>query len=238
MIGLLIFLGVVLFLWLLLRVPLVVTADYDDVFTAQVRWLSFSIARFPAAPKKPKKEKKKKDKPAEAAKEEASKAGKSAEPGVFARFYKYQGIPGFLELLTELKRALGSFGRSFGRAIWLRRFDLQIVVTGGEPADLAQKYGKLCAALFPLLGDLGARVRHSPCFRRRVDIHPEFTGWDRKNARCGVECAVIPSTLLRAVLVLALRLLLRVVRKFLKGAKPPKPSKSAEIAVQAKAHKA
>lgn len=221
MLGLAIFLGVIALLWLLLRIPVVVTADYSDGLTARARWLFLRFALFPQPAKKPKKKKKKKAEP-EKKEEEKPKQEGAKEPGIVARFYEYQGIQGFLALLRELANVLQKFGHGVGRSIRVRRFDLQIVVTGGEPAELAEKYGKTSAAAFSSLGYLSSHVRISRRCRHRIDIHPDFTGWDKKQVQCGATLAITPSTLLLAVLALAVRLVLRVLLRFLKGAKPPK----------------
>ena len=227
MLGLAIFLGILIFFWMLLRVPVVIAADYADEFTAEVRWLFLRILTVPAPEKKKKKKKPKKEKPKkEKEKEEKPKEEKPKEPNILARFYKYQGIPGFIDLLRELVAALKKFGHGIGRSIKVRRFDLQMVITGGDPAEIAEKYGKTCAAVFPALGYLANHTRFKRNCPRRIDIHPEFTGWDKKQLQCGAELAIRPSTLLAAVLALVARLGVLVLLKFLKGAKKPKEPKA------------
>lgn len=227
MLGLAIFLGILAFFWLL-RIPIVVAADYGDGFTAGARWLFLRIPLVPRPEKKPKKTKK--EKPKEEKKEEAPKEEKAKGPGAFARFYQYQGIPGFIELLRATVDALKKFGYGINRSIKVRRFDLQLVITGGDPAEIAEKYGKTCAAIFPALGFLASHLRFRRNCSRRIDIHPDFTGWDKKQVQCGAEFAIRPSTLLAAVIALAVRLLIRVLLKFLRGAKPPKKRKKPEAA--------
>lgn len=238
MLGLAIFLGILVFFWMLLRVPVVVTADYADAFTAEVRWLFLRILRVPAPEKKKKKPKKVKKKKEEKPKEEKKKEEKPKEEkpkeNILARFYRYQGIPGFIELLGELVRALKKFGHGFGRAIQVRRFGLQMVITGGDPAEIAEKYGKTCAAVFPALGYLANHTRFKRNFERKIDIHPAFTGWDKKQVQCGAELAIRPSTLLAAVLALVARLGVRVLLKFLKGAKAPKAAAARPLPVAQK----
>ncbi|MCL2106542.1 MAG: hypothetical protein FWH26_05745 [Oscillospiraceae bacterium] len=201
-----------------------IDAYYADKFTMKAKWLFITLLRVPGPEKKPKK--KKKEKPKKEKKPGEEPEGPK-EPGAFARFYQNEGLAGFMELLRRLMDALRKFGRGVQRSILIRKFDLQIVVTGGDPQELAEKYGKACAAVFPVLGWFNShlRVRRGGKGHHRIDIHPDFTGWDKKQLQCGAVIAISPLRLVAAVLALAARLIVRVLLRFLKGARQGREQK-------------
>jgi hypothetical protein len=218
MVGWMIALGIIALGLGLLSVPLVVRAHYGEGFTANARWLFFRIPLVPQPEKKS--GKKKKEKPRSEKKEKSNEQEKK-EAGVFARFYKYQGVTGYIDLLRRAVAFLKQFGGGFNRCVKLYEFALHMVIVGEDPAALSEQYGKLCAALFPSLGWLSSHLRHRRSFCRRIDVHPDFTGWEAKQFECGAVFSVSPLRLLQALLLLALRLFFGVVLRFLRGAKPP-----------------
>ncbi|MDR2753322.1 MAG: hypothetical protein LBB50_03330, partial [Oscillospiraceae bacterium] len=172
--------------------------------------------------------KKKKEKPPKEKKEPEKKEepDKPKEPNIFQRFYQYQGVPGFVELLWRVVAALQAFGRGLWRAFYIRRLAFYMVLPGGDdPAALAEKYGKLNAAIYPPLGWLMSHLR-SRKGAAHVQLHPDFTGWGKKQMECEAELTVCPLVLIAALLGLLLRLGVRVGLKFLQGSKPPSSSKS------------
>ena len=52
-----------------------------------------------------------------------------------------------------------------------RQFSLQIVVGDDDAADAAMRYGRVCAAVYPLLTLLGRTFRFR---KRRVDLRCDF----------------------------------------------------------------
>ncbi|MDR1464151.1 MAG: hypothetical protein LBJ11_02460 [Oscillospiraceae bacterium] len=227
MLALSIFLGLLLLIAGFLCVPVVLDAAYHDKFTARVRWLFWTWPLVPKPEKKkkkkPKKEKKKtEDKPEDEKKEDNG----PKEPGVLQRFYQYRGIGGFTELLGRTVRALRQFGRLVCFSLTIRYFRLYLVVVkGDDPHALAEAYGKTCAAVFPSLSWLSTHMRLR---RSRINIHPDFTGWEGKQLVCETEVSMIPLVLLAALLLLVLRLAVRVVLRFFLGARKPKPSAPAQ----------
>jgi len=228
MIALYIILGFVALLAGLLCIPLVLRVEYADSVALRLRWLFLTILRVPAPEeKKPKKKKKKKEKPEkEKKKEDKPKKEKEKKPSPFQRFYEYQGISGFIELLGRAVDALKQFRHGLWRCFRIRELRLHMVVMGGEPDALVEKYGKTCAAVYPALGWLSTHLRSRPG-KIRATIAPDFTGLAQKEIACTAEISVVPLLLLGAVIMLLLRLGIKVVLKFFKGAKPPKKEKQA-----------
>jgi len=223
MTALYIILGLIALFVGLLSIPVVLRVEYADGVALRLRWLFLTILRVPAPEdKKPKKKKKKKEKPEKEKKpkEKKPKEEKEKKPNAFQRFYTYQGIPGFIELLRRAVEVLKRFRHGMWRCFKIRELRLHMVVMGDEPRELVEKYGKTCAAVYPALGWLSSHLRSRPG-KIRTAIVPDFTGLARKEIACTAEISVVPRTLIAAVIMLAVRMVVRVVLKFLRGAKPP-----------------
>ena len=235
MTALYIILGIIALFAGLLSVPVVLRVEYAGSVALRLRWLFFTILRMPAPEdKKPKKKKKKKkEKPEkEKKKEDKPKKEKEKKPNPLQKFYEYQGIDGFIELLRRTVDALKKFRHGLWRCFCIRELKLHMVVMGGEPQELVEKYGKICAGIYPALGWLSAHLRSRPG-KVRATIQPDFTGLAQKEIACTAEISIVPLLLLAAVIMLAVRLGLKVVLKFLSGAKKPKEEKPVETHVNA-----
>ena len=227
MIALYVILGIAALLTGLLCVPLVLRVEYAGSVALRLRWLFLTILRIPAPEdKKPKKKKKKKEKPEkEKKKEEKPKKEKEKKPNPLQKFYEYQGIAGFIELLRRTVEALKQFRHGLWRCFCIRELTLHMVIMGGGPEELVKKYGRTCAGVYPALGWLSTHLRSRPG-KIRTTIVPDFTGLAQKEIACTAEISVIPLALLAAVIMLALRLGIKVVLKFFKGTKGPKEKKA------------
>ncbi|MDR0530637.1 MAG: hypothetical protein LBG83_01020 [Oscillospiraceae bacterium] len=207
----------------LLCAPVIVRAEYDKKLTAKARWLFLEFALIPGAEKKPKKKKQEKQEEEKPKEEKPKKEG----PGALQRFYQNQGIPGFVELLERTVEALKKFRHGLWLCLKIRELRLLMVIQGGEPDKLIEKYGKTCAAVFPSLGWLASHLRTKKgCVR--AQITPDFTGFAEKELAAAAELSVCPLLLLGALIALLARLGIKVLLKFLNGAKqPPKKQKAA-----------
>ncbi|MDR2687846.1 MAG: hypothetical protein LBB75_08840 [Oscillospiraceae bacterium] len=230
MTALYIILGVAALFAGLLCIPLVLRVEYAGSVALRLRWLFLTVLRVPAPEgKKPRKKKKKKEKPEkEKKKEDKPKKEKEKKPSAFQRFYQYQGLSGFLELLRRTVDALKKFRHGLWYCFRIRELRLHMVVMGGEPQELVEKYGKACAAVYPSLGWLSTHLRSRPG-KVRATIAPDFTGLAEKEVACTAEFSVVPLVLLAAVIMLLLRLGIQVALKFLSGAKPPKEGARSKI---------
>jgi len=232
MTALYIILGIIALFAALLSVPFVLRVEYAGSVALRLRWLFLTVLRVPAPEdKKPKKKKKKKEKEKKEEKEEKPKKEKEKKPNPLQKFYEYQGIAGFIELLRRTVEALKKFRHGLWRCFCIRELRLYMVVMGGEPQELVEKYGKTCAAVYPALGWLGAHLRSRPG-KVRATINPDFTGLAQKEIACTAEISVIPSLLIGAVIMLALRMGVHVVLKFFKGAKEPKQKQETRSKIQ------
>ena len=121
----------------------------------------FQILVFPGK-KKPKKEKKKTKKPKEKPKQTAPKKPAEKKP-------KEKGGPitDFIPLVYVALDFLADLPRIFR----INRLDVNLVLGGGDPADLGQNYGKACAAM----GNLIPRLEEMFIIRKRdVKIQCDF----------------------------------------------------------------
>ena len=220
MIVLYILLGIVVLFTGLLSVPLIIQAEYAKELSLRVRWL---FLRIPVIPGKEKSKKKKKDKPKKEEPEKPKEEGEK-EPGVLARFYKYRGISGFIDLLRRTVAVLKKFRHGLWLCLKIRKLRLRMRIKGGDPQDVVEKYGKTCAAVFPALGWLGSHLRSRPG-GVRANISPDFTGLAEKEMAFEAEISVCPLLFLHALIMLLVRLGIRVVLKFFRGAKAPAADK-------------
>ena len=138
--GWLIALGVLVLLAIL---PLGFTACYDEG-GARLKLIAGPV-RVQVYPTKKKKDKTKK-KPAKAKKQKqtSGKTGESAQ--------KKQG--GSFTDFLPLVRIVLDFLRDFGGKLRVNRLDLNLILAGDDPYDLAVQYGKACSAmgcLWPML---------------------------------------------------------------------------------------
>ncbi len=231
MTALIVIASIILFFVLLLSVKLSATVHLEDGFSLDVSWLFIKLHILPKQEKKkkkkkkkkPKKEKKKKEepKPEEKPKDETvPEPKKKKKDNIITRFYHNRGVPGFIELLKNLVNDLkGMFGRII-RAFIIDDLFISIIVSEIEASDTAEKYGKLCAEIYPLLGYLttAMRIRNPRC-----EIIPDFGSDIKKTTlRLHAKISVVPRRLIGAVLIVGVQLLFNVLLKLLSGSRKKK----------------
>ena len=227
MTALYIILGIIAFFVILLSVKIAVTVHYEDDIALSVKWLFLNIKILPAKhkdehKKKPKKEKKKKEKKEEPKEEsEIIKEPKKKGDNMFIRFYKNRGVSGVVQLLKDAVKALGGmFGRIF-RAFIIEELYIAMSVGGGDSAETAIQYGKICSAAFPAMGLLVNKMKIK---KYSIDISPDFI-YGKTEAKLHTKISLRPIKLINAVFVLVFELLFKVVFKLLKHSKAPEEPK-------------
>ena len=73
----------------------------------------------------------------------------------------------FRGVVLMLAHAIGRFLRS----ITVTKFQLQMLIASGDPADTAQLYGQVCSVLYPALEMIGCYVRIR---NRQMRVEPNF----------------------------------------------------------------
>lgn len=222
MAALYIILGIIALIIILFSIKVSVTAEYADSFSLDVQWLFIKAHIFPQteeqkakkAAKKAKKEEKKKKKPEEEKKEE----DKPSEPkkNIFKEFYENQGFGATVELIQTAAAQLGGFMGSIYRAFVIENLKLLLKVSSGDDAaQNAIKYGKVCSAVYPSMGFICSNMKVK---KYEVNVVPDFISQENK-AQFALSLSVRPIKLTNAVVVLAFRLLFKVLLKLLKGSK-------------------
>lgn len=223
MAALYIILGTIALIVILFSIKVSVTAEYADSFSLDVQWLFIKAHIFPqteeqkakkAAKKAKKEEKKKKKKPEKEKKEE----DKPSEPkkNIFKEFYENQGFGATVELIQTAAAQLGGFMGSIYRAFVIENLRLLLKVSSGDDAaQNAIKYGKVCSAVYPSMGFICSNMKVK---KYEVNVVPDFISQENK-AQFALSLSVRPIKLTNAVVVLAFRLLFKVLLKLLKGSK-------------------
>ena len=218
MTALAIILGIIAFFVLILSIRFTVYMTYDEEFMLDISWL---FIKLHILPKKEKEEMPKKEKePKKENKEEPSeeKPEKEKKDNILVSFYKNQGFSGVLQLLKDTVNAInGMFGTIFRHFVF-RELKLYMTVGSADAAETAQLYGKTCAAVFPAMG-----LITSTCNVKEYDcaVRPNFMVAE-KTAVFRVVLSFRPIFATTAVVVLAFKLLFKVVFKLLKN-KPKEP---------------
>lgn len=225
MTALAIILGIIAFFVLIFSIRFTVYMTYDEEFKLDISWLFIKLhilpkKEKPEKEKKPKKEKEPKEENTEQPPEEEKP--KEKKDNIIVSFYKNQGFSGVLQLLKDTVNAInGMFGTIFRHFVF-RELKLYMTVGASDAAETAQLYGKTCAAVFPAMG-----LITSTCNVKEYDcaVRPNFMVAE-KTAIFRVVLSFRPIFATTAVVVLAFKLLFKVVLKLLKN-KPKEPIKKA-----------
>lgn len=227
MTALYIILGIIALIVILFSIKVSVTAEYADSFSLDVQWLFINLHIFPQTEeqkakreaKKAKKEEKKKKKPEkEKPEEEKKEENKPSEPkkNIFKEFYENQGFGATVELIQTAAAQLGGFMGSIYRAFVIENLKLLLKVSSGDDAaQNAIKYGKVCSAVYPSMGFICSNMKVK---KYEVNVVPDFISQENK-AQFALSLSVRPIKLTNAAVVLAFRLLFKVLLKLLKGSK-------------------
>ena len=213
MTALYIILGIIALIVILCSVKVKITAEYGEAFSLDVKWLFVKAHIFPQteeqkakkAAKKPKKEKpKKEEKPSE------------PKSNIFKDFYENQGFAATVELIQTAASQLGGFLGSVYRAFVIENLRLLLIVSSGDDAARnAIKYGKVCSAVYPSMGFICSNMKVK---KQDVKVISDFISQENR-AEFELALSVRPIKLTNAVVVLAFRLLFKVLLKLLKGSK-------------------
>lgn len=140
--------------------PVSVEAEFEEEFSARVRYLFVSYRIYPR-PEKPEKKKRKKAPPPE------------KKPSKLRELLRKRGVSGFLELALEFSRiALGGAKKLLSHTV-VDRLLLDLSVGGDDAAAVALNYGRACGAVSTALGALLSAAK---CRKPHVEVAPDFLG--------------------------------------------------------------
>ncbi len=139
--GWLIFVGIILFIFAVLMIPVHAVADYKDDFSLKIKFLFFfKYTVFPM------KEKEKEEKP----KEEKPKTEKNTEEQKKPK--RKMTIEEIIDTVIDAVRKYGPGAKMILRNIRFHRIELYWKVGAEDAAACGIKYGKICAWLSGVLG--------------------------------------------------------------------------------------
>ena len=224
MIALYIILAVIALIVILFSIKVSVTAVYDETFTLDVKWLSIKFRIYPEdeekkakkEAKKAEKEQKKKNSKKEKHKKEKTEESASPKSNIFKDFYNNQGFAATVNLIRTAAAQLGGFLKGVYRAFVIENLTVLLKVSAGDDAaQTAVKYGKVCSAVYPAMGFICSNMKVK---QYDVNVVPDFISAEN-TATFKLSLSVRPIKLTNAVIVLAFKLIFKVLLKLLKGSK-------------------
>ena len=224
MIALYIILAVIALIVILFSIKVSVTAVYDETFTLDVKWLFIKFRIYPEdeekkakkEAKKAEKEQKKKNSKKEKHKKEKTEESASPKSNIFKDFYNNQGFAATVNLIRTAAAQLGGFLKGVYRAFVIENLTVLLKVSAGDDAaQTAVKYGKVCSAVYPAMGFICSNMKVK---QYDVNVVPDFISAEN-TATFKLSLSVRPIKLTNAVIVLAFRLIFKVLLKLLKGSK-------------------
>lgn len=217
MTALYIILGIILFFVVLLSIRITVRGEYFESFNLKISWLFLKFTLYPIK----KREKAKKEETAKPQEEPVKEEAPAEQPSekkenIFKRFYNNQGFDGVIELINNAAYSLVRMMNSFKKHLVIRELYLWMTVSkNNDAADTALEYGRACQKVFPALSFICSTL---PVRKYDARVEPDFLGKKNK-AEFVFSVSVRPIFFINAVIVFAVRLVFKVVIKFLKGAK-------------------
>ena len=224
MIALYIILAVIALIVILFSIKVSVTAVYDETFTLDVKWLFIKFRIYPEdeekkakkEAKKAEKEQKKNNSKKEKPKKEKTEESASPKSNIFKDFYNNQGFAATVNLIRTAAAQLGGFLKGVYRAFVIENLTVLLKVSAGDDAaQTAVKYGKVCSAVYPAMGFICSNMKVK---QYDVNVVPDFISAEN-TATFKLSLSVRPIKLTNAVIVLAFRLIFKVLLKLLKGSK-------------------
>ena len=224
MIALYIILAVIALIVILFSIKVSVTAVYDETFTLDIKWLFIKLRIYPEdeekrakkEAKKAEKDQKKKNSKQEKPKKEKTEESASPKSNIFKDFYNNQGFAATVNLIRTAAAQLGGFLKGVYRAFVIENLTVLLKVSAGDDAaQTAVKYGKVCSAVYPAMGFICSNMKVK---QYDVNVVPDFISAEN-TATFKLSLSVRPIKLTNAVIVLAFRLVFKVLLKLLKGSK-------------------
>ena len=224
MIALYIILAVIALIVILFSIKVSVTAVYDETFTLDIKWFFIKLRIYPEdeekkakkEAKKAEKEQKKKNSKKEKPKKEKTEESASPKSSIFKDFYNNQGFAATVNLIRTAAAQLGGFLKGVYRAFVIENLTVLLKVSAGDDAaQTATKYGKVCSAVYPAMGFICSNMKVK---QYDVNVVPDLISAEN-TATFKLSLSVRPIKLTNAVIVLAFRLIFKVLLKLLKGSK-------------------
>ena len=157
--GWLIFLGIILFIILLLALPVHIVADWNEHLTLKIRYLFFKFTIMPGKEKEKKKKTPKKEKEEKPTEEKPKKLKKKHTPEEI--------IDGFIDAVHRY----GPGAKQILRNIRVHRLEGYWQIAAEDAAACAIRYGRICALLNTAFGFLRNLVKIE---KTKLRVYPDF----------------------------------------------------------------
>lgn len=210
--------GIVLLLVGILSVPVHVKFTYADKVFLTVQYLFVKISILPQGEKKPKPKKEKPVKEEKPKNEAAEEKPREKKPNPLVAMVKANGHDGMIEILTNLGNVLKLYGGKLFKSIIFDEIYLDMTIGTGDSARTAIKYGKTCQTVFPLFGFI---CSNNVVKKYHVNVEPDFLA-NKSEGEFYLDFHLVIRKIINATVAMAVRLVFKVVLKFLKGAKKNK----------------
>jgi len=218
LVALYVILAIIAFFIVLFSIRFTLYLTYDNEFKVDVKWLFIKRAILPKPKDSKKKEKKKsekkkqeKEKKPEDEKSEEQSEEKPKKENMLVTFYKNQGFSGVIQLLNDTVSAIGGMFGSIFRHLVFRELKLYLRVGADDSAETAMLYGKTCSVVFPAMGLITGTCKVKDF---GYGVEPNFIQ-PEKTAYFKAVLSMRPIFITNAVIVLAFKLLFKVVIKLL-----------------------
>ncbi len=218
MLWLYIILGIILFLFILLMLPIDIKFTYDNEMQLSIRYLFIPFNILPQKEKSQKqlekKEKKNRKKAKKNAKEQPEQDEK--EKSTFSKIkslLKEKGVDSFFCLIYEVLKSIKNAGRGILRNITIKKLVIKVSIGDTDPYQTAISYGKMCSAIFPagvfVIQSIKTKVYN-------IQVVPNFE-FKELNVQADIHIKIRPLILAGTAIVLVFRLFKNILKFILKN---------------------
>ncbi len=156
-------------------------------------------------------------------KKEEEPQPKEKKPNPFQTFYENQGFEGVMQLVRDAADAIGGLMKSVKKHLIIDELFLWVVISHNhDAAQTAIEYGEACQDIYPAIGFICSNLKVK---KYDVEVEPDFIG-TFSSAQFAFALSVRTIFLINAGIVLAVKLLFKVVLKLLRA--KPKTSENTE----------
>lgn len=110
-------------------------------------------------------------------KSQAEEKPQQKKENIVKKIYKTKGLKYTVDLVGDAVKTVFSKLSWLLQRLKIRNFKLSLSVVGGDAADTAIKYGAVCAAVYPILSFIDAKLDFKP---KSIDVYADFEGKDIK----------------------------------------------------------
>ena len=171
MTALYIIVGILLFIFLLLMIPVSFHFRYDGEPELILQYLFIKIKLVPPKekPEKQKTESEKSEKPKE---KKPEKKGNNLK-----KLYKKRGLDGLFEILSDVISIIKDTSSKLIKHIVIKKLKIDLLIVGEDAGDTAMKYGYICSAVYPAVSFIDSNMKLR---KKQIDIEAGFTEQETK----------------------------------------------------------